>query len=139
MGKHHVFVYGTLKGDCHGHGRFLGHATTHETYWLLGGGFPMVITQDAPEADKLPPSLLTRVIGEVYEVDDNDMVYLDRYEGYPLHYERREISVTLSDGIELKPWMYVGGEHGRQQIPRRPVIGPDGAGNAKWPYYAEHE
>ena len=38
------------------------------------------------------------VEGAVYEIDDNDIFKLDKYEGYPKHYNRKTLKVATDDG-----------------------------------------
>lgn len=121
-GKHTVFVYGTLK-DGFGNNRllksaeFIGRACTVLPYVMLDtGGFPVVF-QDGGKHN---------VSGEVYEVDDQTLAMLDRLEGHPSFYERRQIEVDVEDtGVLQTCWMYFGntsaGSWGRRSLPEVPV------------------
>ncbi|MET0343471.1 MAG: gamma-glutamylcyclotransferase family protein [Polyangiales bacterium] len=90
---HRVFVYGTLmKGELHhttiAHARFVRAAATKPDYDLVQiDYYPALIAGGSH-----------RVPGELYEVDDQTLVRLDRLEEVPDYYERRMI--TLEDGTE---------------------------------------
>lgn len=88
-----MFVYGTLmKGELHhtsiAHARFLRAAATRPEFELI-------------QVDYYPamlPGGTTRVVGELYEVDDQTLRQLDELEEVPDYYERR--SIVLEDGTE---------------------------------------
>jgi gamma-glutamylcyclotransferase (GGCT)/AIG2-like uncharacterized protein YtfP len=46
------------------------------------------------------------VEGILYEISKIDLLKLDRCEGFPLHYGRREIKVRLDDGSEVMSFVY---------------------------------
>ncbi len=95
---HYVFVYGTLrKGDC----RFVileGCECLHEEAFVDGfemlnfGSFPGIV----PGAG--------RIVGEIYEIDDELLAQLDRIEGYreddPKNslYIRQKVDAFYADG-----------------------------------------
>lgn len=94
-----VFVYGTLKRgnrtrgmDKMGNATFVDQAiTTESTYSLYDlGSFPAV----SREGDN-------RIMGEVWEVDNELMTVLDHIEGYPDFYNRSLVSTTAGEA-----WMY---------------------------------
>ncbi|KAL1282834.1 hypothetical protein QQF64_001637 [Cirrhinus molitorella] len=97
-----VFVYGTLKKGqpnyfrmkktANGQAEFLAHARTVKQY-------PLVI------ATKYNiPFLLNvtgtgqRVHGEIYQVDQKMLDFLDRFEGCPRRYQRTRIQLEVQDG-----------------------------------------
>ena len=100
-----VFVYGTLK---RGHGNhvllrgsdFLGPSLTKEIYTMYRSGIPFV--------SKSPGT--TRVIGELYNVDELTLNHLDMLEGHPTWYKREQINVDyISNEGEMestKAWLY---------------------------------
>jgi gamma-glutamylcyclotransferase (GGCT)/AIG2-like uncharacterized protein YtfP len=45
------------------------------------------------------------IVGEVYGIDDDTLSILDKMEGHPRHYERREIAVVVDD-VKYSAWMY---------------------------------
>ena len=47
------------------------------------------------------------VEGILYEIRDSDIRKLDRYEGYPNHYDRINITVKLNNGQEVSAVTYV--------------------------------
>ncbi len=104
-----VFVYGTLKRGFYYHetglaGRTcLGLGRTQEAFPLIiGGPWYSPILLDEP-GDGL------RVLGEVYEVDEEDLANLDRLEGthLPQGYTRKEITAALEpEGEAFQAWTY---------------------------------
>lgn len=88
---HLVFVYGTLmKGELHHtsmtHARFLRAAETEPAYDLVQiDYYPAMIAGGS-----------ARIVGELYEVDDQTLARLDELEEVPAYYERT--SITLADG-----------------------------------------
>lgn len=88
---HLVFVYGTLmKGEHHhtrlAHARFLRAAETRSSYDLV-------------QIDYYPamlPGGRYRVLGELFEVDDQTLALLDELEEVPHYYERH--TIELADG-----------------------------------------
>lgn len=98
-----IFVYGTLKRGHHNHrllekATFLGEATTVDDSFLMmhNRSFPYVIGNGK-----------FFVKGELYEVDESSVVYLDRLEGHPDFYIRTVTSVRLFDGTIVDCEMYV--------------------------------
>lgn len=95
---HIVFVYGTLmKGELHhtsiAHARFVRAAETLPEYELV-------------QIDYYPAMLPgggSRIMGELYEVDDATLKHLDELEEVPHYYERRVI--TLADGTDAQTYI----------------------------------
>lgn len=94
MNKHKVAVYGTLR-EGEGSSCLLENAVKLSTQRIDGfvmysnGGFPYAVEGDG------------EMTIEVYEVDDRTFCRLDMLEGYPHHYDRKEIDV-----IGGKAWIY---------------------------------
>lgn len=99
----YVFVYGTLKRGFYNHdllgdSEFICEATTKDQY-------PMV------NIEKFFPYLIDdkgkgyRVVGEIYKINEPILAMLDILEGYPEHYNRKEIKV-VSLGVELTAIAY---------------------------------
>ena len=111
---HLVFTYGTLKRGYGNHrlldgARFVSLAMTLRPFHVECVGFPI--------AYKSGPDML-RVIGEVYEVTDEQLARLDRLEGTPTHYQRERVRVACLGAGSQTVWMYVQqdarrGYHGR--------------------------
>ena len=85
-----VFVYGTLKRGFWNHHlleqcTYLGEAVTLKEFALYVDTIPFVI-KDQP---------VSRICGEVYEVDEQVLMRLDQFEGHPHWYRREKISVLL--------------------------------------------
>ena len=51
------------------------------------------------------------VEGILYEIKNNDLCFLDRFEGYPNHYIRRKINVQLSDETITDAIVYIAHEN----------------------------
>ena len=88
-----MFVYGTLmKGEPHhssiSHARFVRAAETLPAYELIQiDYYPAMLTGGT-----------SRIMGELYEVDDETLRRLDELEEVPHYYERR--TIELADGSE---------------------------------------
>ena len=54
----------------------------------------------SPEKDKVTEGIL-------YEIDDKDIVKLDKFEGYPNHYIKKAIKVELANGNEVDALVYI--------------------------------
>jgi gamma-glutamylcyclotransferase (GGCT)/AIG2-like uncharacterized protein YtfP len=92
--KYIVFVYGTLKRDFPNHyvlgdSKFLGEFTTEPRYTMLDlGMFPGVIYQGN-----------TKIVGEVFEVDEKIMTDLDNLEGFPTLYGKHNLKTEWGTAI----------------------------------------
>ena len=100
--KHLVFVYGTLRlGHSNHHllkdAYSYGIGSTESSYTMyLVGGYPYVTSSE----NRYP------IVGEMYAVDDDTLSDLDRMEGHPRYYERREINVIIGE-VHHVAWMYL--------------------------------
>lgn len=95
-----VFVYGSLKRAEANHPqmagcRWLGEAQLEGLALYDLGPFPMAVPTDDPGS---------RLHGELYAVDDEQLARLDRFEGAPRLYQRQRHH--LHDGRAV--WVYVG-------------------------------
>lgn len=96
VGKHKIFVYGTLKRGYSNHGRlstatFLGKAYTKFKWAMINnwsGTFPYLL-QMHTNGDHIK--------GEVFLVDDATLTSLDQLEGNPTHYKRIDMEVHYND------------------------------------------
>lgn len=100
MGKHLVFVYGTLRRggvrampELFPGSKFVGGASVCGRLYDFGE-YPGLLSGGAG-----PP-----VVGEVYEVGEDVLKKLDDIEA-PAHYSRREVEVSLGDS-GVKCWVY---------------------------------
>jgi gamma-glutamylaminecyclotransferase len=98
MGKHLIFIYGTLKrGFVRHHAlreqRYIGIARTEPKYGMFGyGGYPALVDETLAEASNVTAK--NRIFGELYEVDDACMQELDKIEGTDRGlFERRDIAL----------------------------------------------
>lgn len=97
-----VAVYGTLKRGYGNHhliagSHFVGSGKTNEQYPLLVNGLPYLYDECG---------LGEQVKVEVYDVDSTTFESLDRLEGHPTFYERREIWISMDDWSQTKCWVY---------------------------------
>lgn len=100
MDKHLVFVYGTLRRGGAGAmsnrfpaSKFIAEAEVRGSLYDLGA-YPGLRLDDSD----------SRVVGEVYEVDDELLNRLDAFESSS-HYLRKQVEITL--GTQKKPcWIY---------------------------------
>lgn len=67
--------------------------TRYSTGWEGGVADVLVSPQD-------------EVWGLVYQIDNNDLLKLDKFEGYPKAYTRFQTSVHLSTGLLEDVWVY---------------------------------
>lgn len=58
----------------------------------------------------------SRVVGVLWEVDDDVMAELDRVEGYPTFYTRKLVPVVADDGETYRAEVYVMTRRSRQQL-----------------------
>jgi len=96
-----LFVYGTLKRGYTNHhylsgSKFLGRATTKDKFALYSDGIPYLL--------KHPP--VSRIKGELYEVDEETLKRVDVLEGHPHAYRREKIQVIIENGDEVEAWAY---------------------------------
>ena len=99
--KHLVFVYGTLR-IAHSNHHLLkdaysyGVGSTESSYSMyLISGYPYVTSSET----RYP------IVGELYAVDDDTLETLDRMEGHPRYYVRRETAVIVGEEHYVA-WMY---------------------------------
>lgn len=53
------------------------------------------------------PDKNKKVEGALYEISDNCLLILDRYEGYPRHYKREKVKVQFNNGQEVEAVTYI--------------------------------
>jgi gamma-glutamylaminecyclotransferase len=123
----YVFVYGTLKKGFGNHG-VLGNAmyideavTNSKEFTMFDGGFPFV--SDSFDDEERQGSIM----GELYETDDEQILYnLDRLEGVPLLYVKKEITVTTLSNIRYEANMYVASPGSNERLKGRDPMKPVG-------------
>jgi gamma-glutamylaminecyclotransferase len=99
--KHLIFVYGTLrKGHCNHHllkdASCYGVGSSEACFAMyLKNGYPYITSSES----RYP------IVGELYSVDDDTLAQLDKFEGHPRYYERREIAVIVGED-RYNAWMY---------------------------------
>lgn len=112
--RFNVFVYGTLRRGEGNHrllesARFVGAGRTVKAMTMIDvcGAFPAVVTGPGP----------SRIVGEVYAVDDETLLRLDRLEGVPHFYDRDVFVIELEGGEQVCAMTYV-----QREADGRPVI-----------------
>jgi len=99
---HRVAVYGTLKFGYGNHpllegSQYVGEGKTTVAYPLEVSGLPYL--HDAPNEGH-------KVEVEVYDVTHDTLLKLDRLEGHPTFYKRKQISISMEDWSETSCWVY---------------------------------
>lgn len=122
-----VFVYGTLKLGRTNHftlgsSVFIGEAVTNEaSFNMFDGVFPFVSDNFPDEENK------GRIVGELYEVKSLSVIdALDRLEGVPTLYVKREIDVTTLDNVPYKATIYVASNGSNTRMKERIAMAPKG-------------
>ena len=122
-------VYGTLK-KFHGNHGVLGNAiyideavTNSKGFTMFDGSFPFV--SDGFD----DPDYLGSIVGELYQTDDERILAnLDRLEGVPSLYVKREVEVTTLSGLQITATMYVASAGSNLRLERLTPMTPGGAG-----------
>lgn len=115
-----VFTYGSLKRGFQNHSflegsRFVAEATSADrSYYMWSGGYFPFAAECASGA---------AVRGEVFEVDEATLARLDRLEGHPQFYCRRERKFDCDDGVERTAWVYLIPD---DQVPPSTFLAEDG-------------
>ncbi|HAA05100.1 MAG TPA: gamma-glutamylcyclotransferase [Syntrophobacteraceae bacterium] len=97
-----LFVYGTLRRGYANHEVYLadalclGKAITEERFALFVDDFPY-LTKSAE---------ISRVVGELYRIDDRTLDHIDCLEGHPDDYRREKIQVVTDLGARCSAWAY---------------------------------
>jgi gamma-glutamylaminecyclotransferase len=102
-----IFVYGSLKKDFQNHylledSKYIGEATTTDFYTMIGTkskAFPYIISN-------YPDNAGTCIKGEVYDISEEVLEKLDKLEGHPDTYTRRNIYVS-ADKDSLIVFAYI--------------------------------
>jgi gamma-glutamylcyclotransferase (GGCT)/AIG2-like uncharacterized protein YtfP len=99
--KFYVFVHGVLRSgnSHHGHledAKFIGKGRTKEQFALYLGVLPYVVKSEK----------VSRIVGEVYEVDKRTLRRLDLVEQCPSWHYRDWVVVVMDDGREMSALMY---------------------------------
>ncbi|MGD0645872.1 MAG: gamma-glutamylcyclotransferase family protein [Candidatus Bathyarchaeia archaeon] len=56
---------------------------------------------------KFDPTGISKVEGALYTIMEDGLNRLDQNEGYPEHYDRKEMDIYLDDGSKVKAWVYI--------------------------------
>jgi len=124
-----IFTYGTLKRHGHNHGVlgnsiFIDEALTNsKEFTMYDGGFPFVSDETVDE------DATGSVMGELFQVDDETtLANLDRLEGVPSLYVKREVDVTTMQGLSYKATIYVASRGSNERLKSRTPMQPKGRG-----------
>ena len=98
--KELVFVYGTLKFGFSNSGfllnsQIIGRGETKQNYALYQAELPYLLNDKEH-----------KVKGEVYNVNEETLFYLDMLEGHPYLYTRKKIKILTEKGKTLNCWTY---------------------------------
>ena len=121
-----LFVYGTLKKGFGNHG-VLGKSiyideaiTNSQEFTMFNGAFPFV-------SDKNTHENAGRILGELYEVTEPEiLVNLDRLEGVPSLYTRKDVEVTTLNNLLYNAIMYVASNGSNERLEKRIPMIPKG-------------
>lgn len=97
-----IAVYGTLKKGYNNYfnylsdAKFVGSGSTLDKYPLVINGLPYLIDKKG---------IGHNVEVDVFKVDDNELAQLDRLEGHPTWYQRRQIDIKVKDKVK-RCWVY---------------------------------
>lgn len=100
-----LFVYGSLKKGGWANSRllnqkFIGTAKTTKNYKLYAGAsYPMLVEEE--DSNKA-----LEIEGELYEIDEDLIPSLDRFEGVPSLYKRAHLSIQGYEGQEIIGYLY---------------------------------
>ncbi len=94
---HKIFIYGSLKRSFHNHERMLraGYCEIIGESRTEARDFAMVnIDGHYPAAFRMAMVPLHELHGEVYQVDDAVLRFLDQLEGHPNFYRREQVGIV---------------------------------------------
>ena len=100
---HVIGVYGTLKKNYSNYNRYLrsskylGRGKTVDKYPLLIQGLPYLIEEKGVGHN---------VEIDIFKVDDSKLLDLDRLEGHPNWYRRKQVPIKLNSGKVVTCWVY---------------------------------
>jgi len=63
-----------------------------------------------------------RVIGAVYEISEKDLRLLDKHEGHPTVYDRRNVVVITKDGVPVEAVTYIKREQSEETQPSQQYL-----------------
>jgi gamma-glutamylcyclotransferase (GGCT)/AIG2-like uncharacterized protein YtfP len=124
--KHEVFVYGTLMAGMRNHHRIESdevklisnsactspYESLHMSTRITQSGYPapiVVVEEKLRDEEWMPgdPGCAGQIQGEVYEVSNSILIYLDLLEGHPEVYRRELIPISTMGRTIIDTWMYL--------------------------------
>ncbi len=114
-----IFVYGTLRQGYWNHAllsraEFVGQGKTVKPEFVMRAVSYPFISDPTPEDQEFA----TQIVGELYMVSEKEMKELDRLEGYPTFYDRRQIEVLCSATKKpITAWVYINNRPSGDIIP----------------------
>lgn len=80
----------------------------HETLKGYCLKFNKVSSDNPDEGKAIKVKSESRIVeGVIYEISKSDISKLDKYEGYPKHYNKICVKVSLDDGQEIMSFVYI--------------------------------
>jgi gamma-glutamylcyclotransferase len=73
-----------------------------------------------------------KVMGAIYEISERDLRFLDKHEGYPSNYNRREVIVFPEEGEALKAVTYIKVEQSEETKPSLEYVSSIQQGYREW-------
>ena len=101
--KHLVAVYGTLRKGFHNHhlmrsANLMDSGNTVDQYAMVAEGIPYVNSEARVDGHNIAV--------EVYAVDDQELMDMDRLENHPNWYTRKQVPILLDNGLTVNAWLY---------------------------------
>lgn len=112
-----LFTYGTMRKGCYNNDRlknahYVGEATTAQPFCMVAVKEPRPIPYifkpsftDCPFNSR-SIHLKNFIVGDVYQVNDADLAFIDTREGAPYYYKRKVIPVYVGK-IQLQAYAYI--------------------------------
>lgn len=94
-----IFVYGTLRTR-----ESRNHVLRNADFLGMYNSLPLYTMYDLGSFPCISEGGKTKIVGELYEVDDYTLDVLDMIEGHPSFYTRKEILLAESDGLAMKDY-----------------------------------
>lgn len=98
----YIFVYGSLKNG------FENHGWLEDIGYYIGNGITKNAEFKMYSVDDRYPAITQgneKISGELYRIDDDNIIYIDYLEGYPNYYDRKEFLIDFN-GKLVKAYIY---------------------------------
>jgi gamma-glutamylcyclotransferase (GGCT)/AIG2-like uncharacterized protein YtfP len=94
-----VFVYGTLRTR-----ESRNHVMRDADFMGMYKSLPLYTMYDLGSFPAISEGGKTKIVGELYEVDDYTLEVLDMIEGHPTFYKRQQILLGDEEGLALNEY-----------------------------------